>query len=71
MNTEPTICLKPGTRYKKNGISVDIDLVKDGEMYVRRWPKGVTTQGFFANCIRMPVDRFIEQVRGLPMEARS
>lgn len=59
--------LLPGTRYTKDGISVDIDAVKDGEVYVRRWPKGVTTQPFFANCIRMPVAQFVEQVQGATM----
>lgn len=56
--------LKPGTRYTKNGVSVDIELVKDGEVYVRRWPEGVTRQPFLANCIRMPVATFVEQVQG-------
>lgn len=63
------VSLQPGTRYTKDGISVDIDDVKDGEVYVRRWPKGVTTQPFFANCIRMPVAQFVEQVQGATMEA--
>lgn len=62
------VSLQPGTRYTKDGISVDIDDVKDGEVYVRRWPNGVTTQPFFANCIRMPVAQFVEQVQGATME---
>lgn len=65
------VSLLPGTRYTKDGISVDIDDVKDGEVYVRRWPKGVQTQPFFSNCIRLPVSQFVEQVQGATMEAND
>lgn len=68
---ERMVRLQPGTRYTKDGISVDIDDVKDGEVYIRRWPKGVTEQPFFANCIRMPVAQFVEQVQGATMEANK
>lgn len=68
---ERMVSLQPGTRYTKDGISVDIDDVKDGEVYVRRWPKGVTTQPFFANCIRMHVAQFVEQVQGATKEAND
>lgn len=65
------VSLLPGTRYTKDGISVDIDDVKEGEVYIRRWPKGVTTQPLFSNCIRMPVAQFVEQVQGATMEANT
>lgn len=66
---EANISLQPGTRYTKDGISVDIDDVKDGEVYIRRWPKGVATQSLFENCMRMTVAQFVEQVQGATMEA--
>lgn len=68
MGDRETVCLLPGTRYTKDGISVDIDSVENGEVYVRRWPKGVVNQPFFANCIRIPIAEFVAQVRGATME---
>jgi len=58
-----TAKLHPGTSYTKNGVTVVIDCVKDGEVYVQRWPKGVEWQSFFVNCIRMPIKHFIAQLR--------
>jgi hypothetical protein len=68
MGTDMKSNLQPGTRYTKNGISVDIESVKDGEVYARRWPKGVKSQPLFANCIRLPVKQFVEQVQSATME---
>lgn len=62
------VSLRPGTRYTKEGVSVDIDSVINGEVYVRRWPKGVETQPFFSNCIRMPIAQFVEQVQDATIE---
>ena len=69
---ERLVSLQPETRYTKEGVSVDIDCVKDGEVYVRRWPKGVKSQPFFSNnCIRMTVSRFVEQVQFATMETNE
>lgn len=61
--------IQPGMRYTKNGISVEVDCIKDSKVYVRRWPKDVTQQSLFANCIRMPVAEFLEQVRNASVES--
>ena len=68
---QQVVSLHPGTRFTKNGVSVDIVCVKDGEVYVRRWPKGVDSQPFFANCIRMPIENFVAQVQDAQMEAND
>ena len=68
IHKQAMVSLKPGTRYTKARVSVDIDCVKDGYVYVRRWPKGVDSQPLCSNCIRMPVSQFVEQVQGATME---
>ena len=54
----------PGTRYTKNGVSVDIHSVKDGWVYCQRWPRDVDEQEVLKNLIRMPVDDFLLDVAG-------
>lgn len=69
MNTtdQPTE-LKPGQRYSKDGVSLDIDAMKDDMVYVRRWPKGVEEQPFFANLYRMPEEEFAKQIIDATLE---
>lgn len=57
-----------GARFTQNGISVDVDSVKDGEVYFRRWPKGVETQAWLDNCHRLPLKQFITAVAGAKKE---
>jgi len=61
MSEQATICA--GQRYTKDGVSVDVHDVKDGEVYMRKWPKGVEEQPFFQNLIRVPIPVFVEQVK--------
>lgn len=65
------VSLTPGSRYTKDGISLDVDFVKDGQVYLRRWPKGVESQPMFENCVRVPIADFIEQVQDATMEANE
>ncbi len=60
MATRPS----PGTRYTKDGISVDVDFIKGDEIFIHLWPKGVEFQPLFSNRIRMPLAKFCEQVKG-------
>lgn len=60
---------KVGSRYTKDGVSIDVHDVKDGEVWVRRWPKGVESQSFFANCIRVPLDVFNREIEGATLES--
>lgn len=59
-----TPVIKTGTRYTKNGVSVDVHAVISEEVYLRQWPEGVTTQPLFSNCIRVPIAHFEEQIQG-------
>ncbi len=61
----------PGTRYTKNGVSVDIHSVKDGQVYCQRWPRDVMEQDFLDGLIRMPVDDFLLATTGAEISTRA
>lgn len=61
--------LKPGQRFTKNGIAVDVHKVEGGEVYYRRWPKGVDEMPWCAGLARLPINEFLAEVEGLEPEA--
>lgn len=54
----------PGNRYTKNGISLDVHEVRNGWVYVQRWPRGVEEQELLQSLIRTPVDDFLLAIEG-------
>ena len=54
--------IEKGMKFRKDGIRIDVHDVKDGEVYFRRWPKGVQDQLFFEGLRRMSLDDFIASV---------
>lgn len=59
--------IKPGDRYTKNGVTVEVDFVRDGMVFYHKWgrfewgrvPK--SRPSFF----QMTVENFTRQVEGL------
>ena len=47
----------------RNGWTIDVHEIKNGEVLFRRWPPGVERQSFVQNLSRMAVDEFERQVR--------
>ena len=47
----------------RNGWTIDVREIKNGEVLFRRWPPGVERQSFVQNLSRMAVDEFERQVR--------
>ena len=62
--------IKPGTRYTKDGVSVDVHDVYQGEVYFRQWPKDVNVQAFLNNLGRMSVEEFAKRVIGATVETQ-
>ena len=47
----------------RNGWTIDVHEIKNGEVLFRRWSPGVERQSFVQNLSRMAVDEFERQVR--------
>lgn len=46
----------------KNGWTIEVHLVRNGEVYFRKWPPGVSSMGFLERLQRMSVRRFNESL---------
>lgn len=53
----------PGDVYTKDGVQIDVEYIEFGDVYYRKWPKGVKIQSMLENCRRMPIAEFIEKVK--------
>jgi hypothetical protein len=60
--------MKPGTRYTKDGGSIDVHQIDRGQVYYRKWSDAVTTQPAFSNLYRVPLSRFRMAVIGARKE---
>lgn len=52
-----------GMRLYKNGVRIDVDFVKNGKVYCRKWPRNVRRQSFFANLFWVNIQRFQNQIK--------
>ena len=57
MKVEKGFCIE------RNGILIHVHDVKNGEVFFRKWPKGIEKQCLFENLFRMPVDEFEKQIK--------
>jgi hypothetical protein len=56
--------LKPYTQIDfKNGWTVHIHEIKDGCVYLQRFPPGVENQGLLQNLRKMPISEFEAQAK--------
>jgi hypothetical protein len=56
--------IKPGQRYIHEGMTIDIHSVENGQVYYRKWPKGVTEMGMWeglGRCLIEVAEREIEK----------
>lgn len=48
----------PGLVLHKDGVTVHIHEIMNGQVYFQRFPRGVTDQGWFDNLYRIPVAQY-------------
>jgi hypothetical protein len=46
----------------RNGWSIDIHEIKNGEVYFQQWPPGVENQSFLSGLGRMPIPDFEKRI---------
>ena len=59
---------EPGTAWHKNGVTIHVCGLRNGEVYYQRFPVGVESQGWFENLYRAPLDWFVSQCKGATLE---
>jgi hypothetical protein len=61
--------VRPGMGFTRNGITIKVHFIEDGEVYYQKWPKGVEEQRWFENLSRLPVDEFEKGIEGATVTA--
>ena len=51
-------------RLTKNGITIDVHEIRNGEVLYRKWMPGVKSMPFLIGLRRMPVAEFEAQAKG-------
>ena len=57
--------IQPGQRYERDGVYVDIHFIEDGQVFYRRWPRGVTEMGMWDGLGRCPVKVAEREIEGM------